>query len=134
MLARRPLRGLRGGRPFERPGDQLDEPIVGGFARGARTRLVGQPFKTAHPKSFTPFTNAVARHVQPFGDRAIGQALRTRQDQARPQRQPLRGFRSAHPLVQYSPFVVSQQQRFMVALSAHGTQGTRADDEVQDFF
>jgi len=130
--ARAPLR--RGRRCLQRPGDDVDHLIVGHFPWRARPRFVGEPFEAARAKPLAPFTDAVARHVQASGDRAVRQALGARRHHARPQGQTLRRGGPARPLIQRPAFVFSQQQRFTVALSRHAAQSTSAVAEVQDFF
>ena len=131
--ARRPLGRVRG-RTFERPGNHVDDPIVGGFARRARPRLVGQAGQAADPKPLAPFAHAVARHAEARGHRPIGEPLGTGQYHPRSRRQSLRRGRAARPLVQGAAFVVSQHDRLVVTFSWHAAQRTNAATEVQDFF
>jgi hypothetical protein len=130
--ARAPLRRDRRG--FQRPGDDVDDLLVGHFPRRARPWFVGEPFEPARAKPLAPLTHAVTRHAQASRDRPVRQSLGTRQHDARSHGHTLRRGGPARPLIQGPPFVVRQQQRFTVALSRHVAQGTNAMTEVQDFF
>ena len=107
--------------------------IVGRFPRRARPRFVGQAFQTTDAKPFAPLADAVARHVQALGHRAIRQTVRAGQHHPRAQRQPLRRRRAAGPLLQRATFVLSQQQRFVVTFSRHAAQGTLRRPKYKTF-
>ena len=121
-------------RAFEGARDDVDNPIVGRFARRARPRLIGQPRQPTNTKPFAPFAHAVTRHAESLGHRPIGEPLRAGQDHPRTRRQSLRRGRATGPLLQGSAFVVSQHDRLVVTFSRHAAQRTRATAEVQDFF
>ena len=104
--------------------------------------LRGAPGRGSSVKPARRRTRNRSRHLQtllldtrqPLGHRPIRETLRTGEDHPRPQRQPLRRLRAARPLLQRAAFVLSQQQRLVMAFSRHAAQRTCATTEVQDFF
>ena len=131
--ARGPLRRV-GGRAFETAGNHLDEAIIGRLARRPRPRLIQQAIQSSHPEALTPLADTIARHLQAARCSSIRVTLGAGQDDARAERQSLRGLRAARPLLQRPPFVFRQHQGFAMTLSSHAAQRTCTVKKVQGFF
>ncbi len=108
-LRPRPVRGVLRGL-LQRGHHHRLHPISGDRRRPPRARLVTQPVHAVLDEPAPPLADRRCRHPQILGDILVGQTIRARQHDPRPQRQRLRRLRPTRPPRQLGTLVIGQRQ------------------------